>query len=278
MTRRSFFNAKIAGLFALKLAGDKSLAGASEPRRLPRARWIQNGLIDAGGNHEPYSFVVRRGGQRLDAHEVYQRAQSEEVIRGLKESGVEVFHTHFYKGAGMVHERAEMEDAKRVAAIAHRYGMKVDSYLQWNTMIYEPFFAAEPQAQDWIQRDVLGQPILLRYGFQQSFRYRPCFSNPGYLEYLKKIVRYAVEEVKTDFIHFDNYDLNPEPESCHCKHCVQGFRHFLRKKYSAEKRRERFGFDNVDYVNPPQWNQSNQPSRMQIIFDPAIQEDRKSVV
>ena len=66
-----------------------------------------------------------------------------------------------------------------------------------------------------MQRDSLGRPILLLYGFQQSYRYRPCFSNPDYLDYVERLVHYAVVEVKTDFIHFDNFDLNPEPESCH---------------------------------------------------------------
>ncbi len=270
MTRRNFFLAKIAGAVTAKLAA--RAAQVDRPQTLPRAKWIQNGLIDAGGSHEPYTFVVRRGGQSLDAYQTYQRAQSEELIRALKESGVEVFHTHFYKGAGMAHEKAEMEDAKRVAEICHRLGMKIDTYLQWNTMVYEAFFAEEPRAKDWVQRDVNGQPILLRYGFQQSFRYRPCFSNPDYLEYLGKLVRYCVAEVKTDFIHFDNYDLSPEPESCHCRHCVEGFRNFLRAKYTPEKRKERFGFENVDYVNPPQWNTPNPPGRLQIIFDPGIQE------
>ena len=88
----------------------------------------------------------------------------------------------------------------------------------------------------------------------------------------EKIVRFAVEEVKTDFIHFDNYDLNAEPDSCHCEHCVRGFRDFLRKKYTAGKRKERFGFENVDYVNPPQWNAQHPPQKLEIIFDPAIQE------
>jgi glycosyl hydrolase family 42 (putative beta-galactosidase) len=272
MTRRNFFWAKVAGLLSLRLEGRAAQAGAPSTGPLPRARWIKNGLIDAGGSHEPYTFEVRRGGQRLDAYQGYQRAQSEEVIKGLKESGVEVFHTHFYKGAGMAHEKAEMEDTKRVAGIVHRYGMKIDTYLQWNTMLYEPFFAEEPRAKNWVQRDIYGVPILLRYGFQQSFRYRPCFSNPEYLEYLGKLVRYCVGEVKTDFIHFDNFDLSPEPDSCHCPSCVQGFRNFLRKKYSREKLRERFGFDNVDYVNPPQWNAPNPPQRLQIIFDPGIQE------
>jgi glycosyl hydrolase family 42 (putative beta-galactosidase) len=272
MTRRNFFLSKIAGVTALHAAASARAAEPTRPASLPRAKWIENGIIDAGGSHEPYSFVVRRGGHRLDAYQRYQNAQSEEVIRRLKDNGVEVFHTHFYKGAGMVHEKAEMEDAKRVAEIAHRYGLKVDSYLQWNTMLYETFFAEEPRAKDWVQRDADGRPILLRYGHQQSFRYRPCFSNQEYLEYLKKLVRYAVEEVKTDFIHFDNYDLSPEPDSCHCPHCVRGFRDSLCRKYTPERRKERFGFDNVDYVNPPRWNRPNPPEKMQIIYDPGIQE------
>jgi hypothetical protein len=244
----------------------------SDSASLPRAHWLQSGLIDAGGSHEPYLFVVRRGGQHLNAYEHYQKDQSEDVIRRLKEQGVEVFHTHLYKGFGMAAEKPEMEDAKRVAAVAHRYGLKVDSYVQWNTMMYETFFAEEPRAKDWVQRDALGKPILLVYGYQQSFRYRPCFANQEYLDYYKKIVKYAVEEVKTDFIHFDNFDLNPEPDSCHCPTCVRRFREFLKAKYLPEKRKERFGFENVDYVNPPSWNAQNPPEKMEIIFDPAIQE------
>ena len=57
-----------------------------------------------------------------------------------------------------------------------------------------------------------------------------------------------------------------------CDDCVRGFREFLKNKYTAEKRRERFGFENVDFVNPPQLNAQNPPQKMQIIFDPAIQE------
>ena len=139
-------------------------------------------------------------------------------------------------------------------------------------MMYETFFAEEPRAQDWIQRDAAGQPIMLEYGYQQSFRYRPCFSNQNYLDYLKKVVRYAVVEVKTDFIHFDNFDLSSEPDSCHCNACKAGFRKRLRTKYSAEQRKDRFGFDNLTTVNPPLWNKSNPPDKMDIIFDPAFQE------
>ncbi len=272
MNRRDFLGTVFAGVSALQIPGLAQFSATEPAESMPRAQWLKNGLIDAGGSHEPYIFLVRRGGERTDIHEIYEGAQSDEVIRRLKGEGIEVFHTHLYKGFGMAAEKPEMEEAKRATEIAHRHGMKVDTYIQWNSMMYETFFAEEPRAKDWIQRDIDGRPILLTYGYQQSFRYRPCFANQEYLEYLKKIVKYAVEEVKTDFIHFDNFDLNPEPDSCHCPACVLGFRNFLKAKYSAEKRRERFGFENIDFVNPPQWNRQNLPEKMEILFDPAIQE------
>lgn len=275
MNRREFVGTMVGAAAAVKLSGVSGfygLAQESTAATRPQGGWIDNGIIDAGGTHEPYSFVVRRGGQSLNAREIYERAQSEEVIRLLHSQGIEVFHTHLYKGEGMVAEMPEMQDTIRAAAIAHRYGMKIDTYIQWNTMMYETFFAEEPRAEHWIQRDAVGKPILLEYGYQQSFRYRPCFSNQEYLDYLKRVVRFAVEEVKTDFIHFDNFNLNPEPDSCHCNNCKLGFRSYLRKKYSATQLKERFGFTNVDYVNPPLWNHQNPPEKLNIIFDPGFQE------
>lgn len=277
MNRRDFLGGAAAGLTVPRFLGSSqpALTPLPDPEpgvALPRALWLANGLIDVGGTHEPYIFVIRRGGQSLGARAFQDEQQSESLIRRLQKQGAEVFHTHLYKGFGMAAEREEMEDTKRVAEIVHRYGMRLDSYIQWNSLMYETFFAEEPRAKDWIQRDINGLPILLTYGYQQSYRYRPCFSHQPYLDYLKKVVRYAVVEVKTDFIHFDNFGLNPEPESCHCAACVQGFRTFLRTKYSPEMRRERFGFENTDFVNPPQWNLSNPPEKLQIIFDPAIQE------
>jgi hypothetical protein len=233
---------------------------------------MRRGLIDAGGTHEPYIFVVRRGGQRQDARQMVDYEQSEELIRQLRDNGVEVFHTHFYKGFGLEAEREEMESTRKAVEIAHRLGLKVDTYIQWNSMMYETFFAEEPRAVNWIQRDISGLPILLPYAYQQSFRYRPCFANQEYLAYLKRVVKHAVVDVKTDFIHFDNFGLNSEPDSCHCPVCVEGFRKYLTTKYSGPQLRERFGFERMDFVTPPQWNRDNPPDKMQIMFDPGFQE------
>ena len=275
MNRRDFMGT-VAGGIALSGLGPGRAFGSAlvrGPRPVTRqGAWIEKGLIDAGGSHEPYLFVVRRGGQRLDAREVYEREKSEEVIRKLRDQGVEVFHTHLYKGFGMMAERPQMEDTIQTAAIVHRLGMKIDTYIQWDSLMYETFFAEEPRAQNWIQCDAFGQPIMLEYGYQQSFRYLPCFSNQEYIDYLKKVVRYAVVDVKTDFIHFDNFTINAEPYSCHCAACKAGFRDYLRRKYSAAKRRDRFGFENVDYVNPPLWNSDNRPEKMRVVTDPVFQE------
>jgi hypothetical protein len=275
MNRRDFMGTVVGGIAMAKLgvAGSYAYgADAAGAKAEQQGSWIDNGLIDAGGSHEPYLFVVRRGGQSLNAREIYEREQSEEVIQQLKRQGIEVFHTHLYKGFGMSAEQKEMEDTVRTAAIVHRLGMKIDTYVQWGTMMYETFFAEEPRAEGWIQRDAFGQPIMLEYGYQQSFRYQPCFSNQDYLDYLKRVVHYAVVQVKTDFIHFDNFALSAEPYSCHCNSCKAGFRAHLRTKYSPEQRKDRFGFENVDYINPPLWNASNPPEQLEIISDPVFQE------
>jgi hypothetical protein len=275
MNRRDFMGTVVGGIALAKLGMEAAFRLDAETiagHNTPQGAWIENGLIDAGGSHEPYLFVVRCGGQSLNAREIYEHAQSEEVIRKLKDQGVEVFHTHLYKGFGMAAEKPEMEDTVRTAAIVHRLGMKIDTYIQWDSMMYETFFVEEPRAKDWIQRDAFGQPVMLEYGYQQSFRHLPCFSNQEFIDYLKKVVRFAITEVKTDFIHFDNFTLSAEPNSCHCGACKTGFRQRLRTKYSAEERKNRFGFENIDYVNPPLWNATNRPEKLKIITDPVFQE------
>jgi hypothetical protein len=275
MNRRDFMGTVVGGIALSGLGPGRAFGSALADAPVAKASqgaWIENGLIDAGGSHEPYLFVVRRGGQRLDARKTYERDQSEEVIRKLKDQGVEVFHTHLYKGFGMAAELPEMEDTVRVAKLVHGLGMKIDTYIQWDTLMYETFFAEEPRAQSWIQCDAFNQPIMLEYGYQQSFRYLPCFSNQEFLDYLKKVVHYAVVDVKTDFIHFDNFTMSAEPYSCHCAACKTGFRNYLRGKYSAAKRKNRFGFENVDYVNAPLWNSNNRPEKMRIVSDPVFQE------
>src|ERR1700761_8498577 len=112
MNGRHFLGAVAGSLATSKVKSMEALAITPEKPadNAPRPAWIENGLVNAGGSHEPYLFVQRRGGQPLNYREIYAQAQSEDVIRLLKSQGVDTFHTHFYKGFGMAAEMPEMQD------------------------------------------------------------------------------------------------------------------------------------------------------------------------
>lgn len=239
--------------------------------------WIKEGFADAGATHEPWIFQVRRNNANFNQgqKEEYDYQTSEEFIKKLAEAGVTVYHIYCYKGFGFEAEKVNMEKAAEAAAIAHKYGLKVDTYVQWNTMAYETFFAEVPEAKTdlWYQVDENGKPLMLTYGYQQSFRYRPCFNHDGYMNYFKeKIIRYAVEVVKTDFLHFDNFDFNFPPEADFNPATIAAFRKYLNEKFTPKERMERFGFNNLSYVLPPMWNKDNPAEKMLTVNDPVIQE------
>jgi hypothetical protein len=240
-------------------------------------KWIRQGLADAGATHEPWIFQVRRNSPSFNQgqKDAFDYQLSEPYIKSLAESGITVFHVGCYKGFGFKAEKDYMDKVKEAVAIAHKYKMKVDTYVQWNTLAYETFFTEVPEAKTdkWYQIDENGKPLMLTYSYQQSFRYRPCFNNDAYMDYFKeKIIRYVVEQVKTDFIHFDNFDFNYPPEADFNPATIRAFRKYLNDKYSPDQRKERFGFEDISEVLPPMWNIENPAEKMTTINDPVIQE------
>ena len=250
--------------------------GTPDPARYT-PRWIRQGFADAGATHEPWIFQTRRNNADFNQWQKadFEYQLSEPYISGLARAGITVYHVGCYKGFGFRAEKDYMDKVANAVAIAHRYGMKADTYVQWNTMAYETFFAEVPEAKTdkWYQIDCNSKPLLLTYGYQQSYRYRPCFNSDAYMNYYKeKIIRYVVEKVKTDFIHFDNFDLNYPPAADFNPATIAAFRKFLEDRYPPEKRQERFGFVDLSYVLPPMWNDENPAGKMEVIDDPVIQE------
>ncbi|VAW21288.1 hypothetical protein MNBD_BACTEROID01-1539, partial [hydrothermal vent metagenome] len=100
--------------------------------------WIKGGFADAGATHEPWMFQVRRNNDEFSQWKKggYDYMTSEEYIKSLAEAGATLYHIYFYKGYGFEAEKSHMEKAAKAAAIAHKYGMKVDTYVQWNSMFY----------------------------------------------------------------------------------------------------------------------------------------------
>ena len=250
----------------------------SEKLALYTPQWIRDGFAVAGPTWEPWMFLMRRNNSEMDEHnysywqkDEYDEMMSEEFIKSFAESGATVYHLGFYKGFGFKAEKEYMDKAAKAAAIAHKYNLKVATYIQWSTMCHETFFSEVPEAKTemWYQFDVTGKP-LLPYGDRAPFRFTPCFSNDAYINYLKeKIIRYAVEVVKTDFIHFDNFVYSPILSTDHNPATINAFRKYIKDKYSPVKRFERFGFDDVSNMLPPAWIT---PPNMPVIGDPIIQE------
>ena len=236
-------------------------------RDLGEPAWWDQGVVFVG-NWEPLIFRLRSARELpVDVVGRYQREHTEETVLKLKEAGVNMILTHFYK-TGLDSEREDIELAKQLGALCHKYGMKVGTYIG-GTIFAETLLRDVPAAMEWIRYDEHGDPV--RYG-EQTYRYRPDFNHPGYVEHMKRVVRMAIEEVKTDLIHFDNHALIAPPWTGNTPEINRRFRAFLTGKYTPEQLRDRLGFSDVRAVTVPTWHGISQPAAMSPISDPLIQE------
>jgi hypothetical protein len=219
--------------------------------------------------HEPLDFLLRRGDHFDDEPDRYQKMCDPDNLKRMADAGIRYGRLYFYKGLGREYERANMEQAKRTAAIMHQLGMKVDLYVG-GTMFAETLYQELPEARNWEQRDQNNQWV--PYGLQ-TFRHYACPNEAAYRDYLKKILKYAVEDVHADQISFDNIMLQPEPESCRCPRCLKAFHDFLRQRYpTPEAVRRRFGLPDVDWIQPNEWASPTQPDGITVLNDPVLQE------
>lgn len=226
------------------------------PLRQKRPAWLrEQGIVMAGVDWEALVFRIRAGGNPDLAHAyrsydekvaLWREEHSERVARRLKQMGFNFAMIPFYKGAGPKAERPGMEDAKRFTEICHRVGLRVGCYTFSGSLLYESFFAENPDARDWIAKDFEGKPIVYGYG-KQYFRWMVNRTHPGLRAFLRDIVRFAVVEAKVDLIHLDNYVLGSGYE----EYTVNVFRRRLRNKYSPEERKRRFGWTEMECMQPP---------------------------
>jgi len=243
-------------------------AAPSPPKDIEERRKLLSEIV--WPLHEPLMFLRRRGGFDIDAERDYLRYHTEENVQKIAATGLEMSRTlHFYKGFGLAAEAEEMERTAELARLFHKYGLKVPVYIG-GTMFSETFFLETPEAKDWVRTDQWGRPVT--YMLHQSSRYFPCLNQPGYVEYLKRVLQKAVVDAGADRVFFDNFTLYPEPQSCHNEACVCEFRRFLVRKYGDAERTRRFGFPQVEGIHPPLWNVFNQPWQLKEIIDPLLQE------
>jgi hypothetical protein len=247
ITRRDFLATAAAATWLPHLAAGR--ASASGVPQAAQTSWMDNWPTVIVGSWDDMPIFRRRvGGASTRQEEYYRREHTEETVRKLKELGVTLAIIHFYKGFGLAAERPHINDAIKLAELCHRLEIKVGVYVG-STVAYETFLLETPSAQEWFVPDYLGRPVV--YG-EQTFRKRVYFMHPGYREYMKRVLRVAVEEVKADLIHFDNTSMQAEPAIFQHPLAIEDFRRFLAVQHTPEALERRFGFRDPKYVLPPQ--------------------------
>jgi hypothetical protein len=223
----------------------------AEPLTLPleqRPEWLQHDGIVMAGSWEPLLFRVRRDGSdgytpSAEQRAAYEREHSPEMIAELKALGVNFIMMHCYKGAGLEAERQSMADAVRFAQLCRDAGLRVGVYNFSGAFLWEPFFQEVPQAKGWVLLDANGRP--LTYG-SATYRYRWNRNNTGAQAFYRQLIRFAVENIRADLLHFDNYGYGPAYDA----NSVRRFREYLDKTFTAQKLSQ-MGISDLNDVRPP---------------------------
>jgi len=223
----------------------------AEPLTLPlaqRPEWLQRDGIVMAGSWEPLLFRVRRDGSdgytpTAEQRAAYAREHSPEMIAELKALGVNFIMMHCYKGAGLEAECRSMADAVKFAALCRDSGLRVGVYNYSGAFMWELLFKETPQAKDWVLLDKDGNP--LTYG-SATYRYRWNRNHPDAQAFYRQLVRFAVEDIKVDLLHFDNYGYGPGRDA----NSVQRFRDYLGNTFTT-RQLKKMGVEDPDAVQPP---------------------------
>ncbi len=218
------------------------------PRTQPS--WINQGLVFAG-TWEPLPWLYRKNWQDFgnaragaEAERLYREERSEATVIGLKKLGVNMILTGFHKGFGIENEKATMEEARQLAVLLHKHGMKMGVYVS-ALLIYEDLYAEFPEARNWHRVRADGSPDT--YG-DDGFRYRAFLNHPEHLNYIKRVCELAVK-AGADLIHFD---VMSQPFGNYHPLAERMFRDWLKKKYPAPQEWFfRTGLRNWDFVKIP---------------------------
>ncbi len=204
-------------------------------------------------NHEPIYHLKRMandGGSVFSLGEWvdtwYDRLHSEELIKKAADLGINIIYTHFYKGSGLQFEHDEMMRTKQIADIAHKFGIKVLGYVSLGSFYSENIYSEIPDFHNMLARGHEGEylPTLEH----QYYRLTPCFNNERFMSYIKKVLKYGVEEIGLDGFHFDQSSRH----FCYCDTCQKKFREFLKENINNPY--ELMGIKDFDNVSIPNYH------------------------
>ena len=202
------------------------------------------------GAHEPYTMYRRVGNRSTGGiqgncswlGDWFRWWDSEDCPKLMESLGRNWLLCRFYKGMGWEEEKKDFPNVKRFVENCHKHGVKAVAYIQFATMYPETMRKEIPDFDSWLARRPNGSP----YTYGSYFRLEPCFNEPEFEEYLKKIIRIALEDGKFDGVFFDNAYMKP----CFCKRCKVLFHAHLQ---TISNPADRFGFDSLSRFSIPEY-------------------------
>ena len=202
------------------------------------------------GAHEPYTMYRRMGvrstggidGNACWLRDWFEWWDSEDCPKLMEELGLNWLLCRFYKGMGWEEEKKDFPNVQRFVANCHRHGVKAVAYVQYATFYPEVMRKEVPDLDRWAGRDWKGSIHL--YG--RYFRWEPCPNCAEHEEYLKRVIRIALEEGGFDGVFFDN----AYSRACYCTRCQRLFKEHLR---TIEDPADRFGFDDLSGMDLPSY-------------------------
>jgi hypothetical protein len=213
-----------------------------------RPEWLEKEGVVMAGSWEPLTYRTREGTFKGHAptkaeQEEWEYEHSPEVTKKLKRLGVNFIMMHCYKGAGLKIEGKTMDDAVRFARQYHQAGLHVGVYVYSGAFLWEPMYREIPESQNWVLLDKNYKPSDY---YHMGIRYYWNRNNPDAQAFYKKIIRFAVDSVKADLLHFDNYSQGPGRDA----NSVNRFREYLRHTFPLSERKK-IGAADLSLVVPP---------------------------
>ena len=174
----------------------------------------------------------------------------EKRLDEIRAAGYNWIWVSYQLGYSFNDESRQRAQVRRLIQLAHARGIKVTAYFSLTSIFTTSSYIGNPESKTWVQEQMDGKPVAYS-GI--PIRLMACVNKPGRLDYLKSIVKLAVEDGADD-IYYDSIF-----NRCYCSHCEEGFRKYservLGKAQSIPRRAvaeatKAFGIEeNFDFLN-----------------------------
>jgi hypothetical protein len=172
----------------------------------------------------------------------------ERRLDDIRAAGYNWVWVSYQLGYAFDDEARQRAQVRRLIQLAHARGIHVTAYFSLTSIFTNSAFIGNPESKSWVQENADGTPVA--YSGIPT-RLMACVNKPGRLDYLKKIVRLAVEDGADDIFWDSIFNR------CYCSYCERGFREYSKRvlgracpipRKAADKQKKQFGIEeNYDF-------------------------------